>query len=87
MSTREDLYEVLGVSKSANDDEIRKAYRKLCLTHHPDKGGEAEQFQSIQKAYETLSDEKKRARKEQDERNRILLKTIKDSKIPERIKT
>jgi len=34
-----------------------------------------------------LSDEKKRARKEQDERNRILLKTIKDSKIPERIKT
>lgn len=60
MSTREDLYGILGVNKSANDDEIRKAYRKLCLTHHPDKGGEAEKFQSIQKAYETLSDDKKR---------------------------
>ena len=60
MSTREDLYGILGVNKSANDDEIRKAYRKLCLTHHPDKGGEAEKFQAIQKAYETLSDDKKR---------------------------
>lgn len=60
MGGSEDLYNVLGVSKTANDDEIRKAYRKLCLTHHPDKGGEAEEFQKIQKAYETLSDEKKR---------------------------
>ena len=56
MSTREDLYEVLGVSKSANDDEIRKAYRKLCLTHHPDKGGDEEVFKRIKLAYEILSD-------------------------------
>jgi len=60
MSTSEDLYGVLGVSRTAGDDEIRKAYRKLCLTHHPDKGGEAEQFQKIQRAYEVLSDENKR---------------------------
>ena len=60
MNTREDLYGILGVNKSANDDELRKAYKKLCLVNHPDKGGEAEQFQKIQKAYEVLSDEKKR---------------------------
>ena len=56
----EDLYGILGVSRSANDDEIKKAYRKLCLTHHPDKGGDASKFQTIQKAYEVLSDDKKR---------------------------
>uniref|UniRef100_A0A6C0D6M9 J domain-containing protein n=1 Tax=viral metagenome TaxID=1070528 RepID=A0A6C0D6M9_9ZZZZ len=56
----EDLYGVLGVNRSSSDEEIRKAYRKLSLTHHPDKGGEVQQFHKIQKAYETLSDEKKR---------------------------
>ena len=54
------LYEILGVSKDADDNEIKKQYRKLCLTHHPDKGGKAEEFQKIQKAYETLSDSQKR---------------------------
>lgn len=55
-----DLYAVLGVQKNADDSEIRKQYRKLCLTHHPDKGGQAEEFQQIQKAYEVLSDSNKR---------------------------
>jgi DnaJ family protein A protein 2 len=57
---RNNLYEILGVSKNSDDNEIKKQYRKLCLTHHPDKGGKAEEFQNIQKAYETLSDPQKR---------------------------
>lgn len=60
VSASEDLYGILGVPRSANDEEIRKSYKKLCLVNHPDKGGDAEKFQKIQKAYETLSDENKR---------------------------
>ena len=56
----EDLYQILGVSRNADDNEIKKQYRKLCLTYHPDKGGSAEEFQKIQKAYEVLSDRNKR---------------------------
>ena len=56
----EDLYSILGISRNADDNEIKKQYRKLCLTHHPDKGGKAEEFQKIQKAYEILSDSQKR---------------------------
>jgi DnaJ family protein A protein 2 len=39
----EGLYKILGVSKGADDDVIRKAYRKLAITHHPDKGGDVEE--------------------------------------------
>lgn len=53
-------YEVLGVDKKATQDEIRRAYRKLVKTKHPDKGGNQKEFQEIQLAYETLSDENKR---------------------------
>jgi DnaJ family protein C protein 2 len=60
MNASDNLYEILGVSRSSDDNEIRKAYKKLCLTNHPDKGGSAEEFQKIQKAYETLSDPAKR---------------------------
>jgi DnaJ-class molecular chaperone len=60
MNAQEDLYAVLGVARNADDDDIRKTYRKLCLTHHPDKGGKVEQFQKIQTAYEVLSDPNKR---------------------------
>ena len=55
-----DYYDILGISKSANDDEIKNAYRKLAKTHHPDKGGDKSKFQEIQTAYETLSDINKR---------------------------
>ena len=55
-----DYYDILGISKSASDDEIKNAYRKLAKTHHPDKGGDKNKFQEIQTAYETLSDTSKR---------------------------
>lgn len=55
-----DYYNVLGVSKSATDEEIKNAYRKLAKTHHPDKGGDKNKFQEIQTAYESLSDVNKR---------------------------
>ena len=55
-----EYYNILGVSKTASDDEIKNAYRKLARTHHPDKGGNKEKFQEIQTAYEILSDENKK---------------------------
>ncbi|MDP7071027.1 MAG: DnaJ C-terminal domain-containing protein [Phycisphaerales bacterium] len=64
MSLERDPYEVLGVSKSATDDEIRRAYRKLARTHHPDVSTEADadkRFAEVQEAYEVLSDAEKRA--------------------------
>lgn len=54
------FYQLLGLSKNASDLEIRKAYRNLALKHHPDKGGDTNQFKSISEAYEVLSDPEKR---------------------------
>lgn len=54
------MYDILGVKKDATGDEIKKAYRKLAMKHHPDKGGDPEQFKVIQNAYDTLSDPEKR---------------------------
>lgn len=56
-----DLYDVLGVDESATPAEIKKAYRKLSLKHHPDKGGDANLFKEVTRAYEVLSDGDKRA--------------------------
>lgn len=65
MESTRDPYQVLGVSKSATTDEIRRAYKKLARKHHPDVNpGNAEaeaRFKEISAAYEVLSDEKKRA--------------------------
>lgn len=58
-----DYYKILGISKSANEDDIKKAYRKLALKYHPDKNKtpEAEEkFKEVAEAYEVLSDKKKR---------------------------
>jgi len=60
-SSSKSHYATLGVSKTANPSEIKKAYRKLALQHHPDKGGDEAKFKEISSAYEILSDEKKRS--------------------------
>lgn len=54
------FYELLGVDKSATTDEIKKAFRKLALKHHPDRGGDKEKFQELNMAHEVLSDKQKR---------------------------
>lgn len=46
------LYKVLGIEKSASDSDIKKAFRRLALKKHPDKGGDPEEFKKIQAAYE-----------------------------------
>jgi curved DNA-binding protein len=56
-----DYYGILGVSRTASDDEIKRAYRRLASQHHPDKGGDKERFQEIQEAYAVLGDEHKRS--------------------------
>ena len=56
-----DHYETLGVQRDATAKEIKTAFRKLAMKHHPDKGGDQDQFKRIQGAYEVLSDPDKRA--------------------------
>jgi DnaJ-class molecular chaperone len=58
---RMDYYSILGVARGASEDEIKKAYRKLAMKHHPDRGGDQAQFQKIQEAYDTLGDSNKRS--------------------------
>lgn len=60
MAGQKTHYDVLGVSKNATDDEIKKAFRKLAAEHHPDRGGDEERFKEISEAYTTLSDPKKK---------------------------
>jgi DnaJ family protein C protein 7 len=64
-SKRKDYYKILGIEKEATETEIKKAYRKLAIIHHPDKNPDdesaAERFKDIGEAYETLSDDQKRA--------------------------
>jgi len=55
------LYEAIGLSKGASKDDIKKAYKKLAVQYHPDKGGDPEKFKDISNAYSILSDDDKRA--------------------------
>lgn len=54
------MYEVLGLTKGASAEDIKKAYRKLVMKYHPDKGGDAEKFKEVTSAYEILSDPQKK---------------------------
>ena len=68
MASKRDYYEVLGVSKNATDDELKKAYRKLAIKFHPDRCKDPDakdKFQAISEAYEVLSDKSKRAQYDQ----------------------
>lgn len=63
---KRDYYDVLGVGKSASADEIKKAFRRLAVQHHPDKeGGDETKFKEINEAYEVLKDPSKRQRYDQ----------------------
>lgn len=55
-----DYYSTLGLQRGASDDEIKKAYRKLAMKHHPDRGGDQNKFKEISTAYEALSDPDKK---------------------------
>jgi len=56
----DNYYDILGVTKDSSQDDIKKAYRKKALEHHPDRGGDETQFKKAAEAYETLSDDQKR---------------------------
>jgi curved DNA-binding protein len=56
-----DLYNTLGVNKNASDSDIKTAYKKKAMEHHPDKGGNADKFAEISNAYDTLKDPQKRS--------------------------
>jgi curved DNA-binding protein len=60
MADNKDYYKTLGVERTATDEEIKKAFRKLAQKHHPDAGGDEETFKDINEAYAVLSDPEKR---------------------------
>ena len=55
-----DYYDTLGVSRNASQDELKKAYKKASMQHHPDRGGDESKFKEINEAYSTLKDPQKR---------------------------
>jgi curved DNA-binding protein len=60
-----DYFNTLGVAPDASDEDIKRAYKRLAMKHHPDRGGDQSEFQAIQEAYSTLSDPHKRQQWEQ----------------------
>jgi DnaJ-class molecular chaperone len=55
-----DYYNTLGIQKNASEADIKAAYRKMAMKHHPDRGGDEKKFKEINEAYETLSDPQKK---------------------------
>tara|TARA_B110001450_G_scaffold247640_1_gene262909 strand:+ start:3422 stop:4348 length:927 start_codon:yes stop_codon:yes gene_type:complete len=64
-----DLYKILSVKNNSSQEEIKKAYRKASMKHHPDRGGNAEEFKKINRAYEILGDEIKKNEYDMKSRN------------------
>ena len=62
---KRDYYEVLGLGKSASADEVKKAFRKAAIEHHPDRGGDEAKFKELNEAYEVLKDPAKKQRYDQ----------------------
>lgn len=65
MAAKRDYYEILGVKKDASADEIKKAFRRAAIEHHPDRGGDEAKFKELNEAYEVLKDADKRKRYDQ----------------------
>jgi molecular chaperone DnaJ len=63
--SKRDYYDVLGVKKDASPDEIKKAFRRAAVEHHPDRGGDETKFKELNEAYEVLKDSEKRKRYDQ----------------------
>ena len=63
--SKRDYYEVLGIKKDASADEIKKAFRRAAVEHHPDRGGDETKFKELNEAYEVLKDSDKRQRYDQ----------------------
>jgi len=62
-----DYFKILGLEPGASDDEIRRAYKRLAMQHHPDRGGDQTQFQEVQEAHSVLTDSQRRAQWEQQQ--------------------
>ncbi|MDL2362968.1 MAG: molecular chaperone DnaJ [Patescibacteria group bacterium] len=62
---KRDYYETLGIGKDASPDEIKKAFRRAAVEHHPDRGGDETKFKELNEAYEVLKDTEKRKRYDQ----------------------
>lgn len=65
MAEKRDYYDILGVKKDASPDEIKKAFRRAAIEHHPDQGGDETKFKEINEAYEVLKDPAKKQRYDQ----------------------
>ena len=65
--SKRDYYEVLGVDRGVSEGDLKKAYRKLALKHHPDKGGDAERFKAVTEAFEVLSSHSEQREREAKE--------------------
>ncbi len=65
MASKRDYYEILGIGKDASPDEVKKAFRRAAVEHHPDRGGDEAKFKELNEAYEVLKDGEKRKRYDQ----------------------